>query len=459
MHMKPMTIQEVAKAVEGTLIGKEKAQTLVQAVTIDSREVKEGSLFVARKGENTDGHRFMAQALENGAAAVISQKEDEKISPMILVEDTDMALQKLAKYYRDKWDIPFIGITGSVGKTTTKDMVASVLRQKYRTHATHGNFNNEWGVPLTLFSMPEDTEVAVVEMGMNHFGEMHRLSAMVQPDIAVISNVGVAHMEFLGSREGILQAKCEIFDFMRPDAKAVLLQDHDLLSTLQGKLKQEITWYSADEAADYYAEDIVSKGLRGTEFTLCTPQGKIRVVLPVAGVHMVQNALAAAAVGGLLGLSLEQMKAGLQHLVLTKDRMHIFNCDNGLTVINDAYNANPVSTKAALEVLQYAEGRKVAILGGMGELGDDAVKMHLEIGHAVAEVGVELLICVGELAKDIARGAKEAGVKQVYCFESQQALWEEISSLLRTEDTVLIKASHSMALEKTAEKIQGVELH
>lgn len=454
--MMRISLAEAANAVHGKLIHAAGAEEKnIQRVEMDSRLVEAGTLFVALSGGARDGHDFIPMAAKAGALAVLCEKDCMADLPAIVVEDSKAAMQRLAAYCRNKWQFPVIGVTGSVGKTSTKDMIASVLQQKYRTHATMGNYNNNLGVPLTIFAAPEDTQAAVVEMGMNHFGEMHLLSSIVRPDIAVISNIGIAHIENLGSREGILKAKCEIFDFMTEQGEAILLQDGDLLSTLKGKLKQHITWYGIAGETDVTAKDICPNGLLGTYFKLCADGKEIPVALPVAGIHMVQNALAAAAAGLKMGLTLEEIRTGLERFSLTKNRMDVIH--GPITIINDTYNANPVSVMAALDVLGTVSGRKVAILGDMGELGEQAEALHYETGAHAAQAKVDVVIAIGELAHAIYEGAKTAGAGEVYHYPSQELLWEDLNKLLQKGDTVLVKASHAMALEKTVEKIQGVE--
>ncbi len=363
----------------------------------------------------------------------------------------------MAKYYRSLFDIPVVGITGSVGKTTTKDMIASVLSQKYNTLWTLGNFNNDLGVPLTLFRLEESHEAAVIEMGMNHFGEIHRLVDVVRPHIGVISNVGVAHIEHLGSREGILKAKCELFDFMDENNVAVLNGDNDMLATLDGKLSQKVRWFGVENKRDVYADNIEAVGLEHTRCTIHTPVGSMDVVIPMPGAHMVLNALSAVTVGLEMGFTLDEIKGGIENFVPTKDRMTIMRLENGLTLLNDVYNSNPVSAKASLDILKDVEGRSVAFLGFMGELGEFAPQMHREVGAYAAEKGIDLLICIGNHSDQMAAGAKDAGMKEVYRFDTQEEFWEKGLDLLKKGDTILLKASRSMGFEKTVEKLQGVK--
>lgn len=460
--MKKMTIAEIAKATNAKILAKENQpveKITISHVTQDSREAKAGSLFVPFKGENTDGHGFIADCMQKGVTACFTEQEIEPQNDcvLLLVEQTGTALLALAKYYRDQFDIPFVGITGSVGKTTTKDMVASVVSQKYNTLWTQGNYNNEIGVPLTLFRLKEEHEVAIIEMGMNHFGEIHKLAEVVRPSIALISNVGVAHIEYLGSREGILQAKCEIFDFMQENGVAILNGDNDMLVTLKGKLPFSVQWFGIENKSGIYADNIQTVGLEQTKCTMHTPKGDVDVVIPLPGSHMVLNALSAAAVGLALGLTLEEIKKGIETFVPTKNRMAVIKLENGFTLLNDVYNSNPVSAKASLDILQNATGRKVAVLGFMGELGDFAKQMHEEVGAYAAQKQIDVLCCIGKFCEYMAEGAKQNGMEQVYCFDTQEMFWEKGFTLLQKGDTVLLKASRSMGLEKTVEKLQGVK--
>ena len=307
-----------------------------KGIVRDSREVQSGFVFVATVGEKVDGHRFIPQVFEKGAIGVICEKEPEPLpGPCIIVEDSLQAMREIAAFYRQQVsDIPMVGITGSVGKTSTKEFVAAVLSQKYRTHKTEGNYNNEVGVPLTLFSMPEDTEAAVVEMGMNHFWEMHRLSKIVRPDICVITNIGQCHLENLGSRDGILKAKCEIFDFMNPKGKICLNGDDDKLATVREVKGIRPVRFGFSESNDIYAADIVSRGLFGSSVKIHAAGTVFEAEVPLPGVHMVRNALAATAVGLQMGLSPEQIAAGIASVRAVRGRSRVVRAGD-LVLIDD----------------------------------------------------------------------------------------------------------------------------
>ncbi len=460
--MKKMTIREIMQATEAQVISVEALDEVLERtishITQSSKEAGKDSLFFAIQGERLDGHQFIGECFEKGVAACLSSKviAPKKGSALLLVPDVKKALLKLAAHYKNKFHIPFIGITGSVGKTTTKDMVASVLAQKYEVLFTQGNYNNDIGVPLTLFRLEEHHEIAVIEMGMNHFGEIHALAEVVRPQLGLISNVGVAHIEYLGSREGILKAKCEMFDFVPLDGVAILNADNDMLVTLEGKLPQKLRWFGLENKKDVYADNLQVLGMEKTSCHVHTQEGSFAVVIPLPGEHMVLNALSAVTVGLEMGMNLGEIKAGIENFVPTKNRMNVMKLENGITVLNDVYNANPISMKASLNILANAQGRKVAILGFMGELGEQASQMHEEVGAHAAEKGIDLLFCIGKLNDYMAQGAKDGGVKEVYCFDSQEDFWSFGLSRLKKGDAILVKASHSMAFEKTVEKIQGV---
>ena len=343
--MEAITVKELLAAVHGELLqGDETAQIL--GVNTDSRTVKAGEVFVPLVGERFDGHDYIEKAISAGAEGCLCARVPETLLPgkfYIKVPDTLLALKDLAAWYRAQFSIPFVQVTGSVGKTTTKDMIASVVSQKYDTVWTQGNYNNEVGVPLTIFRIEEHHQAAIIEMGMNHFGELDRIAKAVRPNIGVISNVGVAHIEFLGSREGILKAKCEMLAHLEKDGVAILNADNDMLQTLEGKLPQRVRWFGVEHKKDFYADEIAQVGLEKTACTIHTPIGSVRVNIPIPGVHMVLNALSAAAVGVELGLTPEQVKAGIEGFRATKNRMSIETTKDGITILNDVYNSNPVS--------------------------------------------------------------------------------------------------------------------
>lgn len=455
--MKPITLEAIAKAVNGKISDEKYNNIIIENITTDTRKIAEGDLFIPLKGENFDGHNFIQQAFESGALCCLSAENIETYKPCIYVSDTRVALRDLAEYYISLFNIHVVGITGSVGKTTTKDMIASVLMQKYNVLKTEGNFNNEIGLPLTVFRITDDTEVVVLEMGMNSFGEIHNLSKIAKPDIAVITNVGVSHIENLGSREGILKAKCEIFDYIKNNGTAILNIDNDMLKTLEGKTSFKTLWYGIENKKDIYADNIVKNGVESISCDIHMNNEMFNVCIPVPGEHMVLNAMAAALVGKTLDLSISEIKRGIEEFVPTKMRMAVFKTKNGTTLINDAYNANPVSMKASIDVLSGVEGEKIAILGDMFELGDFAEKMHYDTGVYAAQKNIDKIICIGNISKSMYEGAVSLGGNAFY-FETQEDFFENgFEKLINKGATVLVKASRGMHFEKTAEKIQEVK--
>ena len=421
-------------------------------IVLDSRKVCPGYVFVATAGERADGHTFIPEVFEKGAIGVICEKEPNPLpGPCIVVKDSFAALRAAAAFYREQLPVSVGGITGSVGKTSTKEFVAAVLAQKYKIHKTEGNYNNEVGVPLTLLSMPEDTQAAVVEMGMNHFGEMHRLSEIAKPDICVITNIGQCHLENLGSRDGILQAKSEIFDFMNPEGSICLFGDDDKLETIrQVRGIRPLRFGFSAEKNEIYGTDIENRGLFGSAVTIHADGQEIRAEVPLPGIHMVQNALAAAAVGVLMGLSLQQIADGIASVQAVKGRGRLLR-SGGLVLIDDCYNANPVSVKAALDLLKLADGRKVAVLGDMFELGEQEELLHAQIGRYAAQNQVDCLLCAGRLSRNMYEAAKEAGMAEVFHYADRETLLADLSCRLQTGDCVLIKASHGMGFEKVVD--------
>ncbi len=445
--MKPITLREVASACGGTLHGDPEIQ--ITSIVTDSRKATAGSLFAAIKGERVNGHRFIPMTVEQGAVCALCEDAPKIDVPYIQVESTLIALKGIAEYYRSLFSIPFIGVTGSVGKTSTKELISSVLSQKYNVHKTAGNFNNELGVPLTLFGLEESHEVAVIEMGISGFGEMTRLSKMVRPDISVITNIGYCHLENLGDRDGVLKAKTEMFSYLKENGRIILCHDDDKLCTVADYRGVKPIFYGTDPNDEYYADNIEELLLDGVRCTLHHSDSAIEVTIPAMGRHNVLNALCAMAVGKQLGLTDEQIKNGIEHFQNVGSRNNIIRT-RGMIVIDDCYNANPTSTKAGLNTLSNFEGRKVALLGDMKELGTDELKLHKEVGAYAKEKGIDLLIAVGELSKATAEGF---GENAVY-FDTVEDCIARITDLLKEGDAVLIKASHSMHFEKIVDALK-----
>lgn len=440
--MKALTFKEAAKAVGSSteLCGK------FDSVCTDTRKITDGCLFIAIKGDNFDGHDFAAKAIENGAQAVIAEKDCGLGERQILVENTRLALLDLAGYYRSLFNIPVIGITGSVGKTTTKEMVHAVMSSKYNTLKNEGNLNNEIGVPLTLFRLEKTHEAAVIEMGMSDFGEIARMTKAVKPDAAIISNIGVSHIENLGSREGILRAKLEILGGMKVDAPLILNGDDDMLVTVRPGAHPVIYYGIENENVNYKASDITSKESE-TEVTVGFSGGSGRVSLPYPGRHNVYNSLAAAAAGGLFGIELEDALEALKGYVPAGMRQRI-NKKYGMTFIEDCYNASPDSQAAALAVLGGMNAkRKIAVIGDMLELGKVSKEAHYGVGAKAAENKIDTVFTYGERALETANGARDGGIAEVKSFSDKQALSRELAEYLEEGDAVLFKASRGMKLE------------
>lgn len=464
--MKNMTLTNIARACNGRLLypaensRKETEHAEAAGVVIDSRKAGENFIFVATKGERVDGHQFIPDVFAKGALGVVCEKEPESLpGPCIVVEDSFEALKQIGEFYRQQLPVKVVGITGSVGKTSTKEFVAAVLSMKYKVHKTLGNYNNEVGVPLTVLSMPEDTEVAVLEMGINHFGEMHNLSRIARPDICIMTNIGQCHLEFLGSREGILKAKSEMFDFMKEDGSVCINGDDDMLASIKEVKGKKPVTFGLSEQCRVYAADIKGKGLFGSEAVIHGNGESFAVQIPLPGEHMVYNALAAAAAGQLLGMTPEEIRDGIAAVESVSGRSHIVKLPDKV-LIDDCYNANPVSMEAAIDLLLQADGRRVAVMGDMFELGEQEKEMHARVGKYAADKGVECIICAGKLARCIYEGAREAAgerkdgpAAEIFYFEDRESLLEGINQILKPGDTILIKASHGMGFEKVVEQL------
>ena len=445
--MEPMTVRELLTATGGRLLGEEAvAERTITGVETDSRAVHEGDLFVALRGERTDGHRYIASALETGAAGCLTEEVPQVLLPgkfYIQVEDTMLAIGQVARAYREKFPLPVIGITGSVGKTTTKDMVASVLGQKFRVLKTEGNFNNELGLPLTLFRLTAQHQICVLEMGMNHFGEIDYLTQIAPPDVAVIT-----HIENLGSRAGILQAKKEIFHRMTPEGMAVLNGDDAMLRPLEGELSPQVVFCGADRPAPYAAKEIRQLGSKGLRCRVITPKNDFSVTVPALGGHMIYPVLMACAIGERFGMTGEEMKAGIEAFVPTKMRMNVIH-QGDITILDDAYNANPQSMRAAISVLSDRRSQwSIAVLGDMFELGPFAPALHTGVGECLGKARIDCLVAVGELAEHIAQGARNSGVPLVYHCKDKAEAKPVLDQLVRPGSTILVKASRGMELEE-----------
>ena len=458
-----MKIKEIIQATEGKLI-KGNPEAKCETFCRDTRIIKQGDTYIGIKGENFDGNTLWEEAFNNGAETVIVQGIDFKKQDIekyenkniIEVEDTIKALADIATYKRNLYgkDFPVVGVTGSVGKTSTKDIIANVVSQKYETLKTQGNSNNDIGLPFTIFNL-KDHEAAVIEMGMNHFGEISKLTKIAKPTISVITNIGTSHIGNLGSRENILKAKLEILEGM--DKKVLVINnDNDLLHKYNLENKDvEIHTYGIENESDVMAEDIILNE-NNSEF-ICNLKGeKFKVKVPVGGIHFVYNALCAATVGNLLGLSIEQIKKGIETFELTKKRMDITELDNGVTIINDSYNASFESMQASLKYLSgLKNNRKIAVLGDMFELGEYSKELHEKVGKEVAENNIDILICSGDNSKYIVEVAKENGMESdnIYYFENKNEIQEFIKNIWKKGDAILFKASNGMKFFEIVENL------
>ncbi len=443
-----MKVYEIVEATQGILVSGNKDDE-INFFSQDSRQMKNGGMYIPLKGERFDGHNFIESAFQTGAQAIISEKDvkyEDKI--VIKVKDTYQALKDMASYLRNHRPVKVVGVTGSVGKTSTRDMVYSVVKQKYKTLKTEGNYNNEIGLPLTILRY-QDEEVMVLEMGMNHLNEMSRLSMIAHPDVSCITNVGTAHIGELGSRENILKAKLEITDGMKEGSTLIINQDNDMLQTVELPHLNVVRVGKGKEASIQASHIILEETKSSFEVEY---QGKKEIIeVPVQGEHNISNALIAIAVGIALNISLEDIKKGIQEFKLTKNRMDILE-KNHKTVIDGTYNASVDSMKSSIDVLANYKKRKVAILADMLELGDYSQQLHEEVGSYVASKGIDILVCVGKEAKYIYQKARES-MKDVYYFESNQEVIDRLDELLKEDDVILVKGSHSMNLKEVVEKI------
>ena len=495
-----LTLGEIAAACGGKLVlqgEKASIDSCVSSVNVDSRKVEADGVFIATVGEQVDGHRFIVPVFAQGGILAVTQKTPEQVETehgckasewgsYVLVEDTLQALKEIGEAYRKKMHTKIVGLTGSSGKTTTKELIAGVLAERYRVLKTEGNYNNQIGVPLTLLRIREEHEVAVVEMGISDFGEMHRLSKMARPDVCVITNIGQSHLKDLKSRDGILKAKSEIFDYMAEGGEICLNGEDDMLSTLKEIKghKPHFFGLGGNPLEEVVAEEIACHGLEGSDAILrlqgrvaarsqehrgeVGPTASVRVPIhvPQPGMHMVLNAAAAACVAGLFGLTGEEIRAGIARVAAVGGRTNIIRLP-GYTLVDDCYNANPESMRAAIDLLALAETKKVAILGDMFNLGEDYDKLHGQMGIHAVEAGIDHIICVGEASQYMFQAAMDEAEKagsskeesSILYFPHRQALLERLSfhieELIPEGSTVLIKASHGMEFAEVLEFLRS----
>ncbi len=452
--MEKMLLSEIAEAVSGTLIGSDGE---VSSVSTDTRTIEKGSLFVCIKGENFNAHLFAEKAAESGAVCVMAEEKVECSCSVIYVSSTRQAQLLLARAYREKFSIPVVGITGSVGKTTTKEMISCVMEAKYKTLKTEGNFNNDIGVPRMIFRLDESYTAAVLEMGMSNLGEISLLTNAVKPTLAVISNVGVSHIENLGSRENILKAKLEITEGLEKGSKLLLNGDDDMLSAVTDS-DFDIVRYGIDgENLDFKAINIFQDNEK-TEFEIEYDEKYRKIILPTIGLHNVYNALAAFAVGIYHGISADECALSLEKYVPSGMRQKIVR-KNGIVFIEDCYNASPDSQKASMNALMLIDGKRhIAVIGDMLELGSYSETAHRQVGEYAAEKEVDILFTYGKESVYSADSAKKSGLENVFSYDDKTLLAEKLLSVLEDGDVVSFKASRGMRLEEVIKKIyEGID--
>jgi UDP-N-acetylmuramoyl-tripeptide--D-alanyl-D-alanine ligase len=444
--MNKLLLSEIAKAVSGKAFG----ECEIKDISIDSRQINKDTLYVAIIGERFDGHTFCKSAQDNGAVAFMVSKEPTDCNlPYVLVDNTEDAFLELSKYYLSKLNIKRVAVTGSVGKTTTKEMVYSVLSQKYKTLKTQGNLNNQIGLPRTIFSLDDTYEAGVFELGMSDFGEISKLSKAVRPEMAIITKIGVSHMETLGSREGIMKAKLEVLDGMQNGAPLFVSADDDYLGNYTSSTHRVVKFAIKNKKADYIAEDIKENGYE-TEFTVLFNGNSQKVTIPTIGQHNVYDALSAFAVGMECGVSPKDIAEGLKNYKPSGMRQNVVN-HNDITVIEDCYNASPDSMKASISTLDgmKCNGKKIAVLADMLELGHISKDAHYDVGKWVAESNIDVLLCYGDESKNMEKGAKDFNQKSVIHFDSKDDLNKELVKTVNKGDIVLFKGSRGMALEES----------
>ena len=451
--MDPLSLQQIAEFAQGSIAAGD-ATLIISKVSTDSRTLKAGDLFVPLRGENFDGHRFIEQAAERGAAGAMVEESWKVSTPknfaLIRVPDTLVAYQSLAASYRRSLSLKVIAITGSNGKTSTKDFVAAILSRGFRVTKTEGNINNHVGLPQTMLTATSSDQIAVWEIGMNHPGEIAALAKLAAPDAAIITNVGVAHIEFMGSREAIAAEKGTLAEAVDVGGTVILNGDDSFSESIAQHTHAKII-LAGIENGTVRAID-VSQSATGCEFTILEGAHRCRAQLPVPGIHMVQNAMLAVAAGRAFGLSLEECAAGLASTPLTKARLQITEI-NGIQFIDDSYNANPDSMKAALRTLVEldADGRRVAVLGQMNELGEESQRGHREVGETAAALGIDELFAVGEAGAAIAQAARKAGLENSSAVDSPEEAARRLSATASPGDLILVKGSRTARMERVFE--------
>ena len=455
--MEKIRIGEIAEVTRGHLLSGD-PDNYIERVSTDSRDAGEGTLFIPLIGEKHDAHAFVGSARENGCEAfLISEKKAAELLPgvnVILVSDTLKAMQDLAYHYLESLGLKKVAVTGSVGKTSTRDMTYYIMSEKYKTARPEKNYNNEVGVPLTIFGLDKSYEAVVFEEGLERAGDIHKLSRITRPDVAVITNVGVSHLENFESRDDLFRAKLEVADFLDQNGTLVINGDSDYLERDNINKDVRIVTCGSSRDDDYYVHDVKDMGTEGISFALRTPDGEVSIVLPVPGAHNAVNAALAAAASAEFGLSLDEIKNGLEKLELTGKRLLVSEHE-GVKVIDDSYNAAPSSMKSAINTLMSTRGeRHIAVLAGMNELGEDWKKYHEEVGKYASDKHVDTLIGVGDKARAIVEGAEGESTYAVW-FPDKESFFGEMKDLIHQGDVVLVKGSNAYKMNEIAERLLG----
>ena len=452
-------LEEIVKVIDAELDSATELQTEFCGLSIDTRTIAARNIFVAIEGEVHDGHKFVSQAAEKGASVIIAERGNqhpipENLKPKtVLVDDSKLALRQLGRWWKNKFDLKVVALTGTNGKTTTKEMIAETLAQKYKVFRTPGNFNNLYGIPLSLCKLDDSFEVAVLELGMSYPGEIETLTKLVNPDIALITNIGPAHLETMGSIENIAQAKFELLDNLRADALVILNLDDKILRSRFETEKHSKLGFAVNSAAEIKPAGFSSNSFGRMIFNY--EEQEIHLAVP--GLHNLYNALSACAVGRQMDIAPAEIKTALENYHSSNSRMQIVSA-GAVTIIDDSYNANPTSMRFALQVLSQVDipDRKIAILGDMRELGSDEVGMHQEVGRIIAELNPDMLITAGHLGMQIATGANYNGFdpQKTRTYIKTEDIFEFIDNDLHEGDCVLVKASRAMQFDKIVNKIK-----
>lgn len=455
-------IFDIAKACDGIIINKGNVE-IIDEISTDSRTIRKGNLFIPLIGENFDGHTFISDAIKKGASTILVQgdKMENVINVdginIIQVKNTLEALTKIAYYYKNLFDIPFIGVTGSVGKTTTKDLIAEVLSVKYNVHRSAGNFNNEIGLPITLFNLESKHDISVLEMGMSSYGEILNLANIVHPNIAVITNIGLSHIEYFGSKENIMKAKMEITANLGKEDYLLVNGDDQYLKNIKREGKDyNIIFYGLNRYNDFYVTDIKDLGEEGSSFKVNINDEPVQFKIKSPGLHNIYNGLIAIWIGIKYGMTFKEIQEGLNSFKPSRMRLEIIN-ENNIKIIDDTYNASPDSMKVALDVLEKIKAdRRIAVLGNMFEMGSFAEKGHRSVGEHLADKKIDLLIVVGKMAYWIALEAKKRGLKEenIFTVHTNKEAINVLKQNVRDNDAILIKGSRGMAMEEIVRFLQ-----